>query len=131
MSKKVMINGEEYEIEEDRNPVAQEIVQHFSGVSEEELEQYQERDTEIAALEALNEPIKKRLVDDAKKSGAEFYQRGKFVAVFEHVKGAKRLDPKKVKKFLEDQLGKLSDTDLEALYTEGAPQTRFKGVKKL
>lgn len=129
MSKKVIVNGEEYEIEQGKpmNPRAQEVVSHFmsSDLKEEDLRSYLDLKTEFEALKELVEA--KRLSILEKCRGMESAKAGNYVAFLKTVAGRKSV---KWERFAKAMIGKITDTDL-APYTEQSEDSIRLEVKKL
>jgi len=129
MSKKVMVNGEAYEVEEDKptNPGAQEVVSHFmaSDLKEDDLKSYMDLKTELEHLTEIVKQKREALLEKCR--GMESAKAGNYVAFFKSVKGRQTVD---WQGFVTAQIGKPSQADL-APYTKQSEDSIRIEVKKL
>ena len=121
MSKKTIINGEEYEIEDD----AQSTVDHFKqSISQIELAKmlarYHEVTTEIAALEAVKDDLRKELLIAGR--GAESIMAGDYAAFFQKVSGRVTTDWKTA---FRDFVGEMKPEDVSRYVKKGEETVRM------
>lgn len=124
MSKKIVINGEECEIEE--SP-ADQIVSHFKGNVElsKTLSRYHELSVEIASLEGIKEDLRKQLIEAGR--GEESISAGGYAAFFKAVKGRCSMDWQRAYK---DAVGEMPEADVSKYIKQGTDSVRVE-VKKL
>lgn len=108
MSKKVMVNGEEFEIEEETHPVAEHFKQPISQIElAKKLARYRELATEIEILEEAKERLRKELLEAGK--GMESITAGDYAAFFTKVRGTAKTDWKQAYK---DAVGEMPEDEV-------------------
>jgi hypothetical protein len=118
--------GESYEIEEEVHPTVQHFTKSISEIElAKKLARYRELSTEIEALEASKDALRKELLELGK--GEESVMAGGYVAFYKAVKVRESID---WKRYVSDVVGKVPDADL-APYTKRSEDTIRLEVKKI
>lgn len=121
-----MGNLNDYEIEEDRHPVAEHFQKSISQIElEKKLAYYLELTTEIEALTATKDAIRKEILEAGK--GEESLMAGNYVAFFKAVKGRTTVD---WQGYAKAQLKDIPAAELEPYTKRGEDSIRLE-VKKL
>lgn len=128
MSRKQIINGQEFEIEEDSPTEV--ITGHFqTSIKDVELAnklaRYHEVTTELAALEAVKDALRKELIDAGK--GAESLMAGDYAAFFKKVQGRVSCDWKEAYR---DAVGEMPEADVSKYVKKGEDTIRME-VKRI
>jgi len=125
-TKKAIINGEEYEIEEEAHPVAEHFKQSIGEIElAKKLARYHELATDIAALEGLRESLRKELLQLGR--GEESIAAGDYAAFFQKVSGRVTTDWKQAYR---DAVGEMPSEDVTKYVRKGEDSVRVE-VKKL
>lgn len=126
MSKKVIVNGEEMEIEEEAHPVAAHFQKSISQIElEKKLAYYLELTTEIEALTATKDALRKEILEAGK--GEESLMAGNYVAFFKAVKGRTTVD---WQGYAKAQLKDIPAAELEPYTKRGEDSVRVE-VKRI
>ncbi len=126
MSKKVTVNGEVFEIEEDSHPVAEHFKQDIAWIElSKKLARYHEVCIELASLEAIKEDLRAELIKAG--NGQESLMAGDYAAFFKKVSGRVSTDWKKAYR---DAVGEMPSEDVSKYVTKADDTVRIE-VKKL
>lgn len=126
MSKKVTVNGEVFEVEEDANPIAEHFKQPISQIElAKKLARYHEVSVELAALESLKDALRTELLEAGK--GEDSVMAGDYAAFFKKVQGRVSCDWEQA---YHDAVGEMPSEDVTKYVRKGKESIRIE-IKKL
>lgn len=121
-----MARQEEYEIEEEANPIAEHFKQPISQIElAKKMARYHEVCIELASLEALKDALRAELIEAGK--GEESIMAGDYAAFFKKVQGRVSCDWKQAYR---DAVGEMPESDVTKYVRKGEESIRVE-VKKL
>jgi hypothetical protein len=126
MAKKTVINGEEYEIEDEVHPVAEHFKQPIAEIElAKKLARYHEVMTELAALEGVRDGLRAELLEAGR--GEKSVTAGDYAAFFQKVSGRVSTDWKQAYR---DSVGEMPSEDVTKYVKRGEDSVRVE-VRKL